>query len=144
MSRLKVYTASKLSEAPLWRALADDWKEIEIVARWPFIHVTGSGLPSWPGDCAAHGAVFWQHDHDDVARCDVVLVYGKGDGTLRGALVEAGMGIALGKYVIVVGSDPSYGTWQFHPSVARVRTLDEARSLMRLKAGPFARSEDNG
>jgi hypothetical protein len=132
--RIRVYTASKLSEGPRWRALDYAWPEIEIVARWPFLHVTLEGAPSWPEDCAAHGAEFWRHDHEDVARCDVVLLYGAPEHVLRGGLVEAGMAIALGKVVIVVGGNPGYGTWQFHTQVRRVGTLDAARSLLRLMA----------
>lgn len=137
--RLKVYTASKLKEGPRWRRLADEWPEIEVVARWPFLHVTSDGSPGWPDDCAAHGSIFWTHDYEDVARSDVVLVYAAlADDVLRGALVEAGMGIAMGKTVIVVGANQGYGTWQFHPQVKRVATLDAARSLLRLMATPVA------
>lgn len=135
--RLRIYTASKLKEGPRWRNLVDAWPEIDIVARWPFLHVTSDGAPGWPDDCAAHGSIFWQHDYEDVAKCDVVLVFANLDeDVLRGALVEAGMGIAMGKTVIVVGSNPGYGTWQFHPQVKRVATLDAARSLLRLMATP--------
>jgi hypothetical protein len=137
--RLKIYTASKLNRGPLWRKIASDWPEIEVVARWPFLHVTADGSPGWPDDCAAHGSVFWQHDHEDVAKADVVLVYGHPEDSLRGALVEAGMGIALGKTVIVVGEHPAYGTWQFHPQVRRVPSLESARSLLRLMSTPDAR-----
>lgn len=132
--KLKVYTASKLDCAPIWRALRDDHPEIDIVARWPFLHVGSKGDPEWPSDCAAHGSIFWQHDFEDVARCDVVLVYGAETPVLRGALVEAGMGIALGKIVIVVGDNPSYGTWQYHTQCRRVASMGAALSLMRLIA----------
>ena len=133
--RLKVYTASKLKEGPRWRRLAEEWPEIDIVARWPFLHVTADGAPGWPDDCAAHGSVFWQHDNEDVALSDVVLVFAnRPDDVLRGALVEAGMAIALGKVVIVVGDNPGYGSWQYHQQVKRVPTLEAARSLLRLMA----------
>lgn len=135
---IKVYTASKLEDGPLWRSLREAWPDIEIVARWPFLHITDDGAPGWPHDCAAHGAIFWQHDHDDVARCDVVLVYSAFDRPLTGALVEAGMGIALGKLVIVVGEHPSFGTWRFHPQVRRVPDLTSALSLLRLIASGYA------
>ena len=137
MVRLKVYTASKLKEGPRWRQLAEEWPEIEVVARWPFLHVTADGEPGWPDDCAAHGSIFWQHDHEDVANSDVVLVFSGDEGdVLRGALVEAGIGIALGKTIIVVGDNLGYGTWKFHPQVKRVATLDDARSILRLMATP--------
>lgn len=132
---MKVYTASKLKEGPRWRRLAAEWPEVEFVARWPFMHVTDDGAPGWPDDCAAHGSIFWQHDHEDVARADVVLLFAADPSdVLRGGLVEAGMAIALGKTVIVVGENPGYGTWQFHQQVKRVPTLDAARSLLRLMA----------
>lgn len=131
---MKVYTASKLSDGPLWRRIATEWSEIEIVARWPFSHVTDTGAPDWPEDCAAHGAVFWQHDHEDVVRSDVVLVYTDSDEPLKGALIEVGMAIALAKMIIVVGRHRSYSTWWYHPQVRRVASLDEARSLLRLMA----------
>jgi hypothetical protein len=132
--RMRVYTASKLSEGPRWRSLVEDWPEIDIVARWPFLHVSQDGEPAWPENCAAHGAEFWRHDQEDVERCDVVLLYGEPDAVLRGGLIEAGMGIAFGKTVIVVGDNPGYGTWQYHSQVRRVPTLDAARSLLRLMA----------
>jgi nucleoside 2-deoxyribosyltransferase len=135
MRPLKVYTASKLREGPRWRKLAEEWSDIDFVARWPFIHVTSDGEAGWPGDCAAHGAEFWRQDHEDVARCDVVLVYSEANDILKGALVEAGMALAMGKVVIVVGDNPGYGTWQFHQQVRRVATLEAARSLLRLMAG---------
>ncbi len=132
-TRIRVYTASKLSEGPLWRRLAIQWgDEIEIVARWPFLHVTEDGSPRWPGNCAAHGAEFWRHNREDVAACDVLLLYGKFEHVLRGGLVEAGMALALGKVVIVVGENNGYGTWKFHSHVRRVETLDAARSLLKL------------
>ena len=135
ITKLKVYTASKLSDGPLWREVQDEWQEITIVARWPFLHVTEAGAPGWPEDCAAHGREFWQHDHDDVAACDVVLVHSQSDKPLVGALIEVGMGLALGKAVVLVGSHPSFGTWRFHNGVRHVADLNAARSLLRLMAG---------
>lgn len=134
MARLKVYTASKLKEGPRWRQLAAAWQEIDIVARWPFLHVSEDGAPAWPEDCAAHGATFWKHDHEDVMRADVVLLYGAKEDVLRGALVEAGMAIALGKPVIVVGENAGYGTWQYHALVHRVAHFEAARSVLKLMA----------
>lgn len=133
MSRIKVYTASCLNQAALWRDLVKTWPEIEWTARWPHSHIIGEVQ----GLCPAHASVFWEQDYDDVERSNVVLVYGAHDDSrhLRGALVEAGMGIALGKTVIVVGDHVSYSTWQFHPQVKRVRHLNDARSLLALLSG---------
>lgn len=124
--RLRVYTASKLAEAPLWRSLREAWPEVEFTARWPVVHV---GVTP---DAACFAKVFWDQDLEDVGKADVVLVYtpSRAD-KLRGALVEVGMGLALGKEVIVVGEHPDYGTWQHHRNCHVVSGLDEARKLLQ-------------
>jgi len=125
--RLRVYTASKISQAPRWLALAREWPEVEFVARWP--HLIGH-----TPDEGVFMKAFWQQDHEDVAKAHVVLTYGEPGEHLRGALVEAGMGIALGKTIIVVGDHPDYGTWQEHPLVFKCKDLSEARSLLQVLA----------
>lgn len=126
--RLKVYTASKLAQAPRWRDLHEAWPEIEFTARWVTLHVGERA------DHACFARVFWEHDLADVVASDVVLLYAEEDEHLRGGLVEAGMAIALGKAVIVVGDHPDYGTWQFHPRVQRVPDLAYARMLLQTMA----------
>jgi nucleoside 2-deoxyribosyltransferase len=126
---MKVYTASNLCQAELWRDLAREWPEVEFVARWPFKHV--GTVP----DRECYARVFWDHDFEDVSRADIVLVYAVPEKNLKGALVEAGMGIALGKSVIVVGEHESYSTWQYHRAVHRVPDLDSARLLLRMMEG---------
>jgi nucleoside 2-deoxyribosyltransferase len=125
---IRVYTASKLSEAQRWRDLIREWQEVEFVARWPIKHV--GTVPDEP----IFAKVFWEHDLEDVGTADVVLVFAKSEHRLRGALVEAGMAIALGRRVIVVGEHDDYGTWSYHPLVYRVRDLAEARVLLTAMA----------
>jgi hypothetical protein len=62
------------------------------------------------------------------------VVFAEGDDHLRGALIEAGVAIALHKTVIVVGQHPDYGTWQWHSSVRRVRDFEELRITLNLLA----------
>lgn len=126
--RIKLYTASKLKHAPLWRRLSEEWTELDFVARWPTGHV--DNIP----DTEYYAKVFWQQDYEDVLASDVVLVFAEGDDKLRGALIEAGLAIAFGNAVIVVGEHSDYGTWQFHPSVHRVPSLAEARKLLECMA----------
>lgn len=121
---VKVYTASKLSEAGRWRDLVETWSEVEFVARWPFKHV--GTVPNLP----TYAKVFWAHDLEDIQKADVVLVYAEPGHKLKGALVEAGMAIALGKRVIVVGDHEDYSTWQYHSLVYCVADLAEARMLL--------------
>lgn len=60
----------------------------------------------------------------------MVLVYAEEGEHLRGALVEAGMAIALGKTVLVIGDHPDFGTWQHHPKVIHAADLDQARTRL--------------
>lgn len=123
--RVKVYTASKLAQAPLWRQLRDEWTEVHFTARWPVCHVGTTP------DTAVFAKTFWNHDLEDVSSSDVVLIYAEsGADKLRGALVEVGAGLALGKEIIVVGQHPDFGTWQHHRNCHLVRDLDEARQLL--------------
>ncbi len=125
---IKIYTASKLIHAGLWRELVETWTEIEFTARWPVKHV--GTVPDDP----SYARVFWEHDLEDVSKSDGVLLYAEKGDHLRGGLVEAGMAIALGKFVIVVGDHPDYGTWQYHPRVHRAANLDAARLLLTCMA----------
>lgn len=128
MTKLRIYTASKLKHADTWRKLRSDWPEFDWVARWPTDHC--GNIP----DTDTFARWFWMQDMEDVARCDVVVVFAEGDDHLRGALVEAGATIALHKTVIVVGEHPDYGTWQWHSSVRRVRDMAELRVTLDLLA----------
>jgi hypothetical protein len=130
--KIKVYTASHLGEADFWRQLRDDWPEVEFTARWP-VNCVVDGQPAWPQD-PSHGRLFWQIDHDDVARADVVLCYSRILDPLRGAIFEAGLAVGMGKRAIVVGEHPSYSTWQYHPAIYHAASIDHARSILRLMA----------
>jgi hypothetical protein len=68
---------------------------------------------------------FWVQDHQDVVKSDVVMVYAERGDVLRGAFVEAGMGIALSKTILAVG-DGEFGTWWCHPWVERVPDMKSA------------------
>jgi len=122
---IKVYTASKLDQAQRWKDLAKEWIEVEFTARWVSHHAGTTP------DHECFAKVFWQHDVEDVLAADVVLVFAEPHEHLRGALVEAGMAIAFGLQVIVVGTHQDYGTWQYHPAVHRVPDLDYARTLLQ-------------
>lgn len=120
MRQIRVYTASKLCHAELWKKLRVLFPEVYFTARWPY-------LVGQIEDQPAQAEQFWQDDLADIARSDVVLVYTAGrEEHLRGALVEAGMGIALGKIIMVIGDHPDYGTWQYHSSVYKYPTVEVA------------------
>ncbi len=122
---IRVYTASKLSTAVEWRQMQLAWPHVIFHARW-LRHVE-IGTPDSPENAVR----FWIEDQEDVASADAVLVYAKRGEHLRGALVEAGIAIACGVPVIVVGEHPDYGTWQYHPDVTRVGSFIEAEQLLK-------------
>jgi len=125
----RVYTASKLSAAPMWRQLQQDWGSAAFFhARW--LRHCELGTPDSPE--AAPG--FWLEDEEDVGTSDALLVWGEPGQALRGALVEAGIAIARGVPVLVIGENESYGTWQYHPGVERAADFVEA--LRWIKALP--------
>jgi nucleoside 2-deoxyribosyltransferase len=118
----KIYLASKMQHAERWRQEYVR-KDVHIVSRWPFLE------PSI--DCEVSNCrKFWQDDVADIQSADAVVVYAEEGEKLRGALVEAGIAIGLGKLVIVVGEHPDYGTWSHHPLVKRATTLDHAFAIV--------------
>jgi nucleoside 2-deoxyribosyltransferase len=122
---IRVYTASKLSAHELWERLQNEWPEVHFHARW--LKHMKLGTPNE----RSHAQEFWLQDEEDVANSDAVLVYGRPDEKLRGALVEAGIALVLGIPVVVVGEHPDYSTWQYHPGCVRVATLEDAREYFK-------------
>lgn len=153
--RAKVYTASRLRHAQLWRDISQanaPW--LQITSRWinePHV-LDPQGQEQDSARSPEQFARHWIDDEEDVRRADYVLCYAgmqesfgydilhqkkTKDKTmvpevLRGALVEAGIGIALNKRIVLCGASPSFGTWRFHPCVkAHLPTLEEALAWIR-------------
>ena len=123
---MKIYTAGKLYHADMLKALEEQWSQHVFTARWASDHV--GKVPDTP----AFAREFWIQDHADVANSDIVLVYADEDDKLRGSLIEAGIAIALGVSVVVIGDHQDFGTWTYHPCVSRVANLEEAAMLINL------------
>lgn len=123
---IRVYTASKLKHAAMWREMCATTPHIQAHARWLKHNAMGT-----PPDTPEHAAEFWMQNEQDVRDADAVLVYAAEDDHLRGALVEAGIAIATGVPVLVIGNHHDYGTWQHHPCVTRMDDL--ASALLYLK-----------
>lgn len=131
---LRVYTASKLKHAPMWRSLCATTPYMQAHARW--LKHSAMGTPDTPD----HAAEFWLQDEQDVRDADAVLVLAEGDDHLRGALVEAGMAIAYDVPVIVVGKHADYGTWQYHPGVTRMDDLSSALAYLKTLKPRYRRA----
>lgn len=126
MGVVRVYTASKLHHAPMWRALQiqnQSW--LVITSRW--IHMATFDERS---EEICRNA--WTIDDQDVGKSNFVLCYAEGGELLRGALVEAGMGIAYGNDIICVGESESFKNWQYHPQVV-LRTASLELALKYLQ-----------
>ena len=123
---IRVYTASTLKQAPLWRKLHETHPHIYCHARW--LKHMAHGTPDTP----EQASWFWQQDEEDVRDADALVAYADQTERLRGGLVEVGMAIAFGVPVIVVGAHFDCGTWQYHPAVTRVRDLDEAVAWLKV------------
>jgi len=85
--------------------------------------------PSAPAPLPADFGHFWTIDIQDVRRSDFVLLWGMDEG-LKGALVECGAALGLGKMVVAIGLPESH-TWSFHPLVVRVASLESARRFFK-------------
>lgn len=126
---MKIYFASKLSHAKYFKRIRDEWAVdgIDINSRWldqATLELDGPQLSSHDFH------IFWLVDEEDVRQADALILYAEPADKLRGALIEAGFAIALGKLVIVIGDHPDFGTWQHHPMVTRADTLDHARMML--------------
>lgn len=127
MSSLSIYPASHTHLASFWVSLVKDWPEFQWVARWPEALKGGrTDAPEW-------AEMGWRENMEDLQRADWLLCYTDSYTPLRGALVEAGGMLALGKPVLLVGFNSSWGSWQFHPNCHHVRDLSHARDFLNQR-----------
>lgn len=126
-NKLRVYIASKFRHGRRWREL-DWWEQFELTSRW--VTHYHDQVPDDP----QFAKLGWLHDVEDVQRSDVLVLFGGEQDRLVGGLVEAGVALASGLPVVLVGESPDWGTWQHHPSVHKVGSLAEARTLLQLMA----------
>lgn len=129
---IRVYFASHLRHAEKWRC-APASQGVRAFARW-HARVLGCGEPD-----VLELADLWLENEQDVRDADCVIVYAEKDDLMRGCLIEAGMAMAYGVPVLVVGDNPGIGDWIHHPGAQRCESLSEA--IMRaVEIGARARS----
>jgi nucleoside 2-deoxyribosyltransferase len=133
--RLPVYIASKLPHAERWRTLRQEWRQfgIDINSRWiDAAHLELENKDPINAEQPVDYRVWWTLDVEDVLAASALIVYAEKTDVLRGALVETGVAIAAGKFVVAVGEDDdsNFGTWHHHPFVYKVRTLEHAKRLI--------------
>lgn len=126
--RPKLYTASKLHHALMWRTLRSNWPDIEFTSRW-IEHEEEMETNASPADFAH----YWTMDIRDVRRSDFCLCFAgpayEPAEALKGAFVESGAALALGITVIAVNC-PTTWSWTYHPLCVRVLGLSEAKDFL--------------
>ncbi len=113
---MRIYVASKVVHAPQWKHLRDVHK-INITSSW----IDESG----PGQTDSMREL-WGRIEAEIDLCDRLVLYVEmSDQPLKGAFVEVGMALAMGKPVWIIPKDfiigpnsPSLGSWVNHPSVS--------------------------
>jgi nucleoside 2-deoxyribosyltransferase len=126
---IRIYPASKLRHGPMWRALCDKTPAVQFHARW--LKHNKIGTP----DSSSEARQFWMQDVQDIKDADCVFIYAEPEDRLRGALVEAGIALALGIPVYVIGEHPDYGTWQHHPNVRKAASIKDAIEWATVRPG---------
>lgn len=110
----RIYIASKVKYAQMWRALRASG--VPIISSW----IDHEKVISWD--------VLWEMCVQEASVADVTIVYRETDDVLSGALVEVGAALAAGRRVIAVGCDEY--TWISHPQVRIAPTLELALELV--------------
>lgn len=131
----KIYLAARYSRHPEMRQVRDELlaRGHQVTSRWIDCHadivgdfaasLTPEFLNAHPERCSTVG----QHDVDDLKAADVVVSF-TGGGGKGGRHVEYGMGLALGKRLIVVG--PRENVFHALPDVEVVANAEELLALL--------------
>jgi nucleoside 2-deoxyribosyltransferase len=108
---MTIYTASKTKHAALWRQLRD--AGAPIISTW--IDEAGEGESADLHD-------LWERCISESKACDALIVYREPEDVLKGAWVEIGAALAVGKPVYAVGLNgftiSKYRGIQHFPSLA--------------------------
>lgn len=123
MPYLKIYFASKTIHAAKWREIDLNSPVLKITSRW-IKHVIQDGDLFQQKADRDHSAWVWIEDQQDIHAADYLVLYAERGEHLRGGLVEAGIAMEHGVPIIVIGEHPDYGSWQWHPQVMRIASLE--------------------
>lgn len=132
----RVYIASKLQHADMWKTFRKDFPSIDFTCRWLDIEPLLEGKVSLDYIDKDKAREVWDIDFRDVRTADFCIVYAKEGEHLKGGLVEAGMCIASGGKVIVIGEHPDYSSWQYHRQVYHEPSV--IRALINILDGCYA------
>jgi hypothetical protein len=112
---MKIYIASKTAHAASWLKLRSQRTDIQVTSTW--IDEAGEGQTADYSELA-------QRCLKEVAESDFILLYCAENEILKGALIEVGAALALGKEIRCVGDSFSlsrvffrHPLWKWFPSV---------------------------
>lgn len=123
----KFYVASRASipeRSAMWRELRSGG--VQITSTW--IDEAGEGE-------SADLVDLWRRIEGEVKAADALILYAEPDDfPLKGALIEVGMAIGMGKRVMIVAPDVALeprslrpiGSWALHPLVTFHQTMQHA------------------
>lgn len=104
----KIYTASKIWHNKVWRSLNVS-SQYQIISNWINFDC---GTKEKPGGARNLSTVekinLWRKCIEDVQRCDLLIAYAEKGETHRGALVEIGAALSMGKPVYLIGNCKSF------------------------------------
>lgn len=109
LDRPRVYVASKVFRADMWRALRIDYPKVEFTSRW----IDMNPLDDTDISKCRDG---WIANLEDVARADYLIAYAQEGDALNGTLVEIGAMLLKGGKVFLLGNY-DWKTWKHHPNV---------------------------
>lgn len=123
-----IYVASRVSRAPMWRILRADG--MPIVSTW--IDEAGDNETD-------DFTELWRRIQSEISQSSAMIFYGDvEDAPWKGAFIEIGMALALGKPVLAVilgeledRTMRPIGSWLAHPNVRQFSSLDAALAARR-------------
>lgn len=124
MPFLRIYFASKTSHATKWRSIDLESPTIKVSGRWVKQVLLDNGDLLQNNHDRHMAARCWVEDREDIQCSDYLVLYAEPSEHLRGGLVEAGIAIEHGVPVICIGNHPDYGSWQWHPQIMRLQSLE--------------------
>ena len=117
LTKPRVYTASKVHRAPMWRELREEYShKIVFTSSWINDDIT----PMDEADEAKCKAG-WTQNLDDCMRSDFLICYAEKDDALCGTLVEIGAVIGRGGIAFLCGECHRFCTWKHSPGVVILR-----------------------
>lgn len=123
---ISIYPSSKVKHAPMWRELQQKVPNVFFNARWLKRAEKESELSV---DDMRH---LWMECMQDISSSEALLLYAEDGDTLRGALVEVGMALAMGKPVVLAMDQKimrDYGTWM-HMDVTWTYSIEDAITFL--------------